>query len=92
MPAPACVHRHPGNLTVASAAPGHRHEALRLMDIKALRQSLGFMQAQFAARLGFCVATLRHCERGDCTPKGPALVSLNVIQCEPKAVLRTLAA
>jgi hypothetical protein len=34
------------------------------------------------------VATLRHWERGDCTPKGPTLALLNVIQWEPKAALR----
>ena len=65
---------------------------LRPIDIRVLRQSLGLTQAQFAARLGFSVATLRHWERGDRTPKGPALVLLNVVQREPKAALRTLAA
>jgi putative transcriptional regulator len=53
-----------------------RVHTLRPLDIKALRQSLGLTQAQFAARLGFSVATLRHWERGDRTPKGPALVLL----------------
>lgn len=50
------------------------------IDIKALRQCPGLTQAQFAARLGISVATLRHWERGDRTPNGPALVLLNVIQ------------
>ncbi|MGE0809612.1 MAG: helix-turn-helix domain-containing protein [Immundisolibacter sp.] len=59
-------------------------------DIKALRRSLGFTQEQFAARLGFSVATLRHWERGDRKPQGPALVLLNVVQREPQAVLRAL--
>ena len=69
-----------------------RVHPMRPVDVKALRQGLGLTQAQFAARLGFSVATLRHWERGDRTPKGPALVLLNVIQREPKAVLRALAA
>lgn len=59
-------------------------------DIKALRRSLGFTQEQFAARLGFSVATLRHWERGDRKPHGPALVLLNIVQREPQAVLRAL--
>lgn len=60
-------------------------------DIKALRRSLGFTQERFAARLGFSVATLRHWERGDRKPHGPALVLLNIVQREPQAVLRALA-
>ncbi len=64
-----------------------RVHTLRPINIKALRQNLRPTQAQFAARLGFSLATLRHWERGDRTPKGPTLVLLNVIQREPKAVL-----
>lgn len=59
-------------------------------DIKALRRGLGLTQEQFAARLGFSVATLRHWERGDRKPQGPALVLLNIVQREPRAVLRAL--
>lgn len=46
---------------------------------------------QFAVRFGFSVATLRHWERGDRTPAGPALVLLNVIAEDHKAVMRALA-
>ena len=42
------------------------------------------------ARFGFPVATLRHWERGDRRPRGAALVLLNVIDCEPHAVMRAL--
>jgi putative transcriptional regulator len=47
-------------------------------------------QEQFAARFGFSVATLRHWERGDRSPQGPALVLLNVIDKNPAAVLGAL--
>lgn len=67
-----------------------RIHTLDAPDIKALRRSLGFTQQQFAARLGFSVATLRHWERGDRKPHGPALVLLNIVQREPQAVLRAL--
>jgi putative transcriptional regulator len=36
------------------------------------------------------VATLRHWERGDRRPQGPALVLLNLIEREPQAVMRAL--
>ncbi len=47
-------------------------------------------QEQFAARFGFSVATLRHWERGDRKPHGPALVLLTLIDREPGAVMRVL--
>ena len=60
------------------------------VDVAALRHRLGMTQEQFAARFGVSVATLRHWERGDRRPQGPALVLLNVIEREPQAVLRAL--
>ena len=45
---------------------------------------------QFAARFGFSVATVRHWERGDRRPQGPALVLLNVIEKNHVAVLNAL--
>ena len=60
------------------------------VDVKALRQRVAMTQEQFAARFGFSVATLRHWERGDRSPQGPALVLLNVIDRNPAAVLTAL--
>ncbi len=60
------------------------------VDVAAVRGRLGFTQAQFAARFGFSVATLRHWERGDRRPQGPALVLLNLIDRDPKNVLKAL--
>ncbi|MEW6132011.1 MAG: helix-turn-helix domain-containing protein [Pseudomonadota bacterium] len=62
------------------------------VDVAELRKRLGLTQEQFAARFGFSVATLRHWERGDRKPQGAALVLLNLIDREPKAVMRALAA
>ena len=62
------------------------------VDVADFRKRLGLTQEQFAARFGFSVATLRHWERGDRTPHGHALVLLNLIDREPKVVLRALAA
>ena len=60
------------------------------VDVAAIRGRLGFTQSQFAARFGFSVATLRHWERGDRSPKGATLVLLNLIDRDPKGVLRAL--
>lgn len=62
------------------------------VDVSALRKRLGLTQEQFAARFGFSVAALRHWERGDREPHGAALVLLNLIYLNPKAVMQTLAA
>lgn len=62
------------------------------VDVAELRKRLELTQEQFAARFGFSVATLRHWERGDRKPHGAALVLLNLIDREPKAVMRALAA
>lgn len=61
-----------------------------VVDVAAVRGRLGFTQAQFAARFGVSVATLRQWERGDRNPQGPALVLLNLIERDPKGVLRAL--
>ncbi|NTV95679.1 MAG: helix-turn-helix domain-containing protein [Thiobacillus sp.] len=60
------------------------------VDVAGLRKRLDLTQEQFAARFGFSVATLRHWERGDRNPHGPALVLLNLIERDPKAVMRAL--
>ncbi len=71
-------------------APGTRIHRPRPVDVKALRSKIGMTQEQFAARFGFSTATLRHWERGDRAPHGPALVLLNVIEHNPKAVIDAL--
>ena len=60
------------------------------VNVSELRRHMGMTQEQFAARFGFSVATLRHWERGDRTPKGASLVLLNVIKRAPDAVTSAL--
>lgn len=60
------------------------------LDVAALRARMDMTQEQFAARFGFSVSTLRHWERGDRKPAGAALVLLNVIERDPRSVLRAL--
>jgi putative transcriptional regulator len=61
-----------------------------VVNVSYLRQRLNMTEEQFAARFGFSVSTLRHCERGDRSPRGASLVLLNVIDRNPTAVLQAL--
>lgn len=72
-------------------AEGMRVHKPRPVDVKAIRSKVGMTQEQFAASFGVSTATLRHWERGDRAPRGPALVLLNVIDHNPQAVIRALA-
>ncbi|OUD13892.1 NadS family protein [Thioflexithrix psekupsensis] len=60
------------------------------IDVKNIRVKVGMSQSEFASAFGISVSTLRHWERGDRTPRGAALVLLNIVAKEPKAVLRAL--
>ena len=53
---------------------------------------LGLSQAAFAARYGLNPRTLQDWEQGRVQPNGPARAYLVVIDREPKAVTRALAA
>ena len=61
------------------------------IDVKNVRKKMGMSQNEFASAFGISVSTLRHWERGDRVPHGPALVLLNVVEKEPQAVLKALA-
>lgn len=62
------------------------------VDVKKVRAKVGMSQNEFASAFGISVSTLRHWERGDRSPQGPALVLLNVVAKEPQAVLKALRA
>ncbi len=65
----------------------HKFSAL---DVKNIRAKVGMSQSEFASAFGISVSTLRHWERGDRSPQGPALVLLNVVSKEPSVVLKAL--
>jgi putative transcriptional regulator len=56
------------------------------VDVRSVRRRLGLSQAEFAAKFGFCPATLRNWEQGRTRPDGPARVLLAVIARHPEAV------
>ena len=60
------------------------------MDVKAIRRRVGMSQSEFATSFGISLGTLRHWERGDRQPHGPARVLLNVLSREPELVLNAL--
>jgi putative transcriptional regulator len=60
------------------------------VNVAKIRKNLGLTQMEFAATFCISVSTLRHWERGDRNPQGPALALLNVVAKEPQAVLRAL--
>lgn len=68
-------------------AKTHRPEEV---DVASLRRSLGLTQNEFAAKFCISVGTLRHWERGDRKPHGPALALLHIVAKEPQAALRAL--
>lgn len=62
------------------------------VDVRAIRLRLGLSQTEFAARYGFTVNAVRNWEQGRRRPVGPARMLLKVIEREPEAVDRALAA
>lgn len=61
-----------------------------LIDVKELRKKIGMTQIEFASIFGISLGTLRHWERGDRSPRGPALVLLNLVDKDPKTILQVL--
>jgi putative transcriptional regulator len=62
------------------------------VDVRKIRQRLKLSQDEFAARFGLSVATVREWEQNRRRPEGAARVLLTVIEKEPEAVTRALAA
>ena len=62
------------------------------IDVQAIRKRLRLSQAEFSARFGIPPGTLRDWEQGRRVPEGPARILLKVIENDPKAVERALAA
>ena len=69
---------------------GAREFRPQQIDVKKLRQRIGMTQPKFAASFGISLGTLRHWERGDRNPQGPALVLLNLLSKDPNKVLDIL--
>jgi putative transcriptional regulator len=62
------------------------------VDVKAIRKRLGLTQEEFAVRYGFSVGRVRDWEQGRTEPEASARILLTVLDREPEAVVRALAA
>ncbi len=60
------------------------------VDVKALRKKLNMTQEVFAATFGISLGTLRHWERGDRHPSGPAQILLRAVSHSPETILDVL--
>lgn len=60
------------------------------VNVKQVREKTGLTQNQFASTFGISLGTLRHWERGDRKPHGPALVLLNAANNAPDELLYIL--
>ena len=61
-------------------------------DVRALRETLGLSQSDFAALFGFNVRSLQDWEQGRRRPEIPIRAYLAVVQLDPQAVIRALRA
>jgi putative transcriptional regulator len=61
-------------------------------EVRTIRRRSGLSQAVFATRYGLNLRTLQDWEQGRTQPDGPARAYLLVIDREPRAVARALAA
>ena len=61
-------------------------------EVRTIRRRSGLSQAAFATRYGLNLRTLQDWEQGRAQPDGPARAYLLVIDREPRAVARALAA
>jgi putative transcriptional regulator len=62
----------------------------RPADVKAIRESLGKSQSEFALMIGVSVSTLQNWEQGRRQPEGPARALLKVAAENPNAVAKAL--
>lgn len=65
---------------------------LEAVDAKSIRKSLQLTQEQMAQMLGTSTSGYRKWEQGERQPSGAARTLLRVMEKEPEAVLRALAA
>ena len=69
----------------------HAVDVPEVVDVKELRQRLGYTQAEFANRYGFALSAVQEWEKHRRRPDRSARILLKVIDREPEAVERALA-
>ena len=74
------------------ALPTRIARAPARVDVAAIRKRMGLSQTRFAERFGFAVSAVRDWEQGRRQPDRSARILLTVIEKEPDAVNKALAA
>ena len=69
---------------------GAKIHKVPIVEVKELRLKIGVTQSEFATAFGISLGTLRRWEKGEQSPRGPALVLLNLLQKEPQAFYKAL--
>jgi putative transcriptional regulator len=64
---------------------------VRTVDVKKLRTKIGATPNAFATAFGISLRTLQRWERGEQSPRGPALILLNLLEKEPRTFRKALA-
>jgi putative transcriptional regulator len=62
------------------------------IDVRAIRETIGMTQAEFAAAYEFSVRTVQEWERGAKRPSGPARTLLRAIKSDPEGLRKAIAA
>ena len=75
---------------LAGKQEGFKAHVPQEVDVKAIRNRLGMMQAKFSDTFGFSLDAIKHWEGGRRTPEAPARTLLTVIDKNPAAVLTAL--
>jgi putative transcriptional regulator len=77
--------------SVPSSAPGHgARNASDAIYAKGIRARAKLTQAEFAARIGVPIETVRNWEQGKRSPRGPARALLKVIDRAPQVAFALL--
>jgi putative transcriptional regulator len=82
-----------GTLATSSAVPDGRngvHQDTDALYAKAIRARSKLTQAEFAARIGVPIETVRNWEQGKRSPRGPARALLKVIDKAPQVAFAVL--
>ncbi len=69
---------------------GMKIHRVRTVDVKKLRVKIGVTQNAFATAFGISLTTLQRWEKGERSPRGPALILLNLLQKEPRTFRKAL--
>lgn len=78
-------------ISTGNAAPeSYQIHVPARIDVVHIRRNLGLTQAEFAAKFGISLHTLRKWEQEGREPEGPARTYLTVIERDPVAVERAL--